>query len=105
MTEAQFQAAVIELAELHGWEVQHHWSERHSRAGWPDLTMWRVCPCGTKGRVLVAELKTERGRVSAPQDETMRQLRICGLDVRLWRPSQWPEIVAVLAGQEYTGGA
>lgn len=90
ITERQFQAQVIRLARLCGWRVQFHWSERHSPAGWPDLALWRG------SRFLLAELKTERGRVSAAQQRTIEELRECGLEVHLWRPSQWDMIVETL---------
>lgn len=90
ISERDFQTSVVRLARLCGWRVQFHWSERHSPAGWPDLALWRP------PRFLLAELKRERGRVTEAQRQTMRELRQCGLDVRLWRPSDWLEIEATL---------
>ena len=60
-TEAQFQAVVIEYAELHGWRVYHTHDSRRSQAGFPDLTMVRAEP-----RLIFAELKSEGGK---PTDE------------------------------------
>lgn len=94
-TEAQFQQAVTELAEVLGYQVLHvrrsvvrsgRWATATSVAGWPDLTIWG------HGRFLLAELKSDRGRLSAAQEQVIDSLRGCGLDVHVWRPADWPEI-------------
>ena len=54
-TEAQFQAVVIEYAELHGWRVYHTHDSRRSQPGFLDLTMVRP------PRLIFAELKSEDG--------------------------------------------
>jgi hypothetical protein len=62
-------------------------------AGFPDLVLAR------DGRVIFAELKTERGKPSPAQDRWMLEIRgrydtsLC----YLWRPSDRPEIQRVLA--------
>ena len=61
-TEAQFQAAVIQYAELKGWMVYHTHDSRGSRPGFPDLTMVR------DGVLIFAELKSERGRLTRRAD-------------------------------------
>ena len=100
-SESQFQAAVVKLARYHGWRVQYHWTEKHSPAGWPDLTLWRLPRDGeVAGRVLLVELKTQKGKVTKLQAQTIGELCRCGLDVHLWRPSDWPEIERCLAYAE-----
>lgn len=47
-------------------------------------------------RLLFAELKSERGRLSAAQREWREALGMAGVRVRVWRPSDWDEIVEVL---------
>ena len=59
--EANFQATVIELAELHGWRVYHTHDSRRSQPGFPDLTLVR------RYRLIFAELKREGGKLTAEQ--------------------------------------
>ena len=91
VTEKEFQAQVVELAGLLGWQCYHTFDSRHSAPGWPDLALWRP------GRFMLVELKTESGRLTPVQAGTIMELKSAGVDVRVWRPSQFDEIVAVLA--------
>lgn len=85
-SEAAFQRAVIEYAQLNGWAVYHTHFSRHSQAGYPDLTLVR-------GRRLVfAELKTATGRMSAEQQQWLNRLALTGVETFLWRPADWPVI-------------
>lgn len=91
-TEKDFQAAVIELALALGWRCYHTYNARRSEPGFPDLTMVR------DGRLLFAELKTERGRVTRPQREWLAALSACsGVEVFVWRPGDFDEVARVLA--------
>lgn len=91
MTEKAFTAQVRELAELLGWKFYHPWLSIHSPRGWPDLALCRP------PRLVLAELKAERGTTSAAQDEWLALLARCpGVEVHLWRPSDWDAIVATL---------
>jgi hypothetical protein len=104
MTEAQFQRAVTDLARLLGWGtaedatgeltglIYHPQLAKWSERGWPDLTLIRR----RDGRVIFAELKSERGKVTARQHQVHSLLLACGLDVRVWRPADFDEIAAVL---------
>jgi hypothetical protein len=80
---------VVQLAGLRGWHCYH---VRRSDvalttgAGFPDLVMVG------HGRVIYAELKAERGRLSPDQERWRDSLLEAGADWRLWRPSSWPEI-------------
>lgn len=103
ISEKAFQAQVIQLAALHGWLCYHTFDSRRSAAGFPDLVLVR------DGRVIFAELKTERGKVSAHQRQwidalltTTRATWLYGapdgvVSVYVWRPSQWNAIEATLA--------
>ena len=95
LTEANFQRTVIELAELHRWLVYHTHDSRRSQPGFPDLTMVR------RGKLIFAELKTEKGKLTEDQAHWLAaldcvRLRIGGTHVYLWRPSDWREIEEVL---------
>ena len=96
-TEKQFEAAVVEYANLSGWRVYHPFDSRRSAAGYPDLTLVR------DGTLLFAELKTDRGRVSIAQHDWLQDLAAvaagapASVIVRTWRPADWPEIQRLLA--------
>lgn len=92
-TEKQFEAAVVEYAKLTGWLVYHTRDSRGSVAGFPDLMMVRG------DRLVVAELKTEKGRVSPAQQQWLDALALTchrALGVYLWRPSDWSSIELLL---------
>ena len=62
-------------------------------AGFPDLVL--VHP--DKRQVLYRELKSERGRLTFEQHEWGRVLTAAGADYAVWRPADWPTIVARLS--------
>jgi hypothetical protein len=103
MSEKQLQDAVVELARLHGWLIHHarpgttrsgKWAtQMQGHVGWVDLVL--VKP----PRALFCELKSTRGRLSKHQVTWIEGLRACGLDVRVWFPSDWDEIESTLAGR------
>lgn len=97
--EAEFQSAVIRLAELLGWRVMHHARSRgnlraHSSVGFPDLFMVRG------GRQIAAELKT-RSRTTTPEQRLwLAALADTGAHAAVWVPDpvdltpaeQWPVV-------------
>ena len=89
VSEKDFMAAVIKESERLGWKVYHTHDSRKSQAGYPDLTLAR-------DRLIVAELKTESGRVTAAQANWLTALAEAGVECYLWRPSSWTRIVEVL---------
>lgn len=92
VSEKEWQAQVVRLAELHGWWAYHPYDSRRSTPGWLDLTLIRP------PRFVVAELKTEAGRVSRAQWTVIDLLAECpGVEVFVWRPSDWPEVERTLA--------
>ena len=90
MSETEFRSDVVRLAEALGWRVQYQYDGRNNRRaktkGFPDLVMVRG------ERALFVELKTDIGWTTPSQDEWLRALKGAGLDVRVWRPMDWPEI-------------
>lgn len=90
ISEAQFQAQVIRYARMMGWTVWHDHDSRRNAAGLPDLILVR------RPRLVWAELKSARGRVTPDQRAWIEELRACGQDARIWRPDDWPEIERVL---------
>ena len=102
-TEAGFTKAVVDLARLNGWMVFHPIPLRTAKgwatgtmgdAGFPDLTLARG------GRVILAELKTDRGRLTASQERWVREAGAV-----VWRPHQWADIVVVLSPLPAAGAA
>ena len=93
MTETQFLRSVVSVAEDGGWLVYHTYDSRRSQAGFPDLVMTRA------GRTIFAELKSQKGRIKAAQQEWLDALdKTEGLEVFLWRPSDMDEVVKNLMG-------
>ena len=103
MTEAEFQAQVIDIAQFRGWKVMHQRPAmgRNGRwitaitgdAGFPDLVLARAVP----GDLIFAELKKEGGRVSALQAAWIRTLAATGAEAYIWYPSDMTEIISRLS--------
>lgn len=99
--ERDFQRAVLDYARLHGWLAVHFRPARTSKGyrtpiegdgvGWPDLVLVRP------PRLLFAELKTDRGKLSPAQERWLDVLgQVPGIEVRIWRPRDWERIVETL---------
>jgi hypothetical protein len=89
--EKRFMAQVVALAKLKRWAVRHDYDSRRSEPGYPDLTLCRP------PRLVFAELKSPKGRPTAEQLYWLEILRLSGVEVHIWRPSDWDEIGRVLA--------
>ena len=84
-TEQEFQDAVADLAQLRT-------PVAYDAAGFPDLVLIRP------PRVIFAEMKSEKGRVTEPQREWLADLAACsGVESYNWRPSHWFDIELILA--------
>jgi len=93
-TEASFMAAIIELATLLHWKVWHDYDSRKNTPGFPDLVL-------CKPPVLImAELKTDVGRVRPEQREWLAALAgVPGVLACVWRPRDFAAIQAALMGE------
>jgi hypothetical protein len=89
-SEKAFMQQVIDLAHLQGFHTYHPHDSRRSAPGWPDVAIFG------HGRFMLAEIKREKGYLSLDQRRVIGQLRAAGVDVYVWKPSQWLEIVAEL---------
>ena len=89
MSEDEFQRRVLQLAKALGWEHYHTHDSRRSNPGFPDLVLWR-------DRLLFRELKTNTGKATPAQLETLFALQGAGADARVWRPKMWEAIVEEL---------
>ena len=93
MRESDFQREVLELARTAGWRVYHTANSRRSQPGFPDLVL--VKP----PMVLLVELKTEKGRLKAAQQEWIEALMRCTeVEAHVWRPQHWHLLEQVLTG-------
>lgn len=104
MTEQQLQRAVIELARLLGWRVAHFRAAQTVNGwrtpvegdgkGFPDLVLARA------GRVIFAELKGAKGKLSPEQEAWLEELTGGVYGWCVWRPADWADgtIELVLRG-------
>ena len=104
ISERELAATVDALAEQAGWKIfgvleQRVYARRLSK-GWPDRVLLRNGPgCS---RLIFAELKSERGKLTPEQGEWLLALRLFGedrdqaIEVYLWRPSDLDSIEEIL---------
>lgn len=94
ITERQFQAQVVTLLRLHGWPLVYHtFDSRRSEAGFPDLVACRP----HDGRLLIVELKAQRGRMTEAQKAWRAGLgEVRRVTVDVWRPSDGDRIERII---------
>lgn len=103
--EANWQKWVTDYAALRGWLWLHQRPARTARGwrtatsgtlgggkGFPDLLLVRPAD----GRWLVAELKTDTGRLTAEQKAVHEALRACGWRVEVLRPRDRARVIELL---------
>ena len=90
-SEADFQAAVIELAQKLGYWVYHPHRSDHSESGWPDLVMLR------DDLALFVELKRDGRPLPDDQAAVLAALGVVQrVWVDCWRPAQWDHLAEIL---------
>ncbi len=91
MSEEAFETQVKDLAAWGGWLYYHTHRSQYSPAGFPD------CVLARPPRLIFAELKSEKGKVSPDQQLWLDILARCPrIEVYLWSPSGLEEIKGVL---------
>lgn len=98
VSERAFQSQVEHYARLCAWRTYHTYNSQRSAPGFPDLVLIRVGADGV-GQLVVAELKTVTGKVSAAQEEWLWLFgAVPGVTVKLWRPDNdsWADIERTL---------
>ena len=103
LPEADLLRLITTLAKHAGWHVYHTHDSRHSEAGFPDLVLAKPGTAGKAGRLIFAEVKSRKGKVSQEQMIWLDILQhsLLSLEVYLWRPADWPDIVAILTRKYY----
>lgn len=91
MNEQQFTRQIAELAQLLRWKRYHTWLSRYSPPGFPDEVLVRP------PRLIFAELKSEKGKLSESQQEWVAILaKIPNVEIYVWRPSDLDRIAEIL---------
>ena len=101
LKEKDFQQQVIQVARLTGWLVFHDYDSRRNARGLPDTILTRPGREGSPGRLLFCELKSQRGKLRPEQEEWLATLAtVLGVEVYVWRPSNFDTIVDILQSSE-----
>lgn len=101
-TEATFCALVLQACRDFGWTAAHFrpaltakgWrtAVQGDGKGWPDII-------AVKGdRLLAAELKSAKGKLTPEQEDWLGRLGEAGVEIYLWRPTDLAEVLSVLSG-------
>lgn len=85
MSEKAWQKQVIQLATMLGFRAYHTHLSKWSNPGWPDLVLVRE-------RIIYAELKTDKGKVSAEQAAWLTALAEAGQECYVWRPASFESV-------------
>ena len=83
ISEKRLQEGILQAARLLGWMAYHTHDSRRSAPGYPDLTLVRG------SRLIFAELKSAKGRLTGPQRAWTEALKATGAEVYVWRPADW----------------
>jgi len=90
LTEKEFMGQIKLLAQYTNWIVYHTFDSRRSDKGFPDLVLLRP------PELIVAELKTDRGKVTREQAVWIDSFSACGIESYVWRPAQFGQVLARL---------
>lgn len=97
-SENDLMVKTVEFARYCGWMAVHFGGNLHGRAwydatGFPDLLLIHA----ERNLTWFRELKSEKGKLSARQQQWIDHLIEAGANVDVWRPADWPDIVAALS--------
>lgn len=92
LSERDLSKCIVKHAEkLYGYRHYHSWTSMYSPRGFPDLVLIRTEPA----RIIFAELKSAKGKLSPPQETWIAELREIAeqsgglMRVCVWRPDDW----------------
>lgn len=104
ISEAEWQAQVIDLAHAHRWRHLHvrrsigkgrSWVTTTNVIGWPDLLLWHE----GQHRIIAAELKSQGGQPTDDQVAVLASLERAGAETFIWRPADLDDVHTVLKGR------
>lgn len=91
MTEKELERIVKDAANLFGWARYHTHRSDFSPAGWPDEALCRP------PRLVLAELKGEKGKPSPAQQDWLDRLgQVETVETYLWYPADVDTIARIL---------
>ena len=100
ISEATFTSHVITLARRLGWLAAHFRPGMTKRGRWVTAMSGDVgfpdCVLIKPGRVIFAELKAAKGRVTPAQRKWLDVAEKAGIEAYLWKPSMIDEIERIL---------
>jgi hypothetical protein len=91
LSEEDFQQQITDYCDLLGLKWHHETDSRRTRAGWLDLVI-------AGNRVIFAELKSDKGKITTEQQQWIDRLAMAGAEVYVWRPADWPDVQRILNG-------
>lgn len=91
-TERDLREWIRDLCKLFGWKMQFTWTSIHSPKGFPDLFLANA----EQRRIIFAELKSEKGKLTPEQREWLDILYACGQETYLWRPGDIEGIADIM---------
>ena len=108
MSERVLKNTIVTYARGYGWLVHHDLPSQRANGSWatatqgdsgyPDLVL--VHPGNTAARlqaqIIYAELKTQRGKLTAGQQQWLDALQAAGQTAVVWRPSDLQDIFTKL---------
>lgn len=104
MTHEEWQAQVVQLAHILGWNHLHvrrtigrgrKWTTSTNRKGWPDLFLWH----DQRGFVAI-ELKVKPDKPKPEQLEVLDELARAGARTMVAYPDDLDEVQAILSGKK-----
>ena len=108
MSERDLKNQIVAFARSYGWLVHHDLPSQRANGTWatatqgdsgfPDLVL--VHPGNPAKRlpaqIIYAELKTQRGKLTAGQQQWLDALQAAGQTALVWRPSDLQEVLTKL---------
>lgn len=91
--EGDFRQTLVDAAKLYGWKYYFTQRSDKSPRDFPDMHLARLA----SRDYIVAELKSDEGRVKAGQEDWLTAMAAAGVETYVWRPSMIDQIIARLA--------
>jgi VRR-NUC domain len=90
ISERRYQRQVTDYAEMLGWHWWHTLRSEGSPKGWPDLVLIK------RPRIVFLEIKAQRTPVTPEQQACINELRACGQECYIVRPSDFDRLTRIL---------